>query len=61
MVLGVKTNLVFPLGTDLKEIYKLSEADINICLYREYGRGLCELLGKPTCKLLLEWRAQRYF
>ena len=45
--LGVKTNLVFPLGTDLKEIYKLSEADINICLYREYGRGLCELLGKP--------------
>ena len=45
--LGIKTNLVFPLGTDLKEIYKLSEADINICLYREYGRGLCELLGKP--------------
>ena len=45
--LGVKTNLVFPLATDLKEIYKLSEADINICLYREYGRGLCELLGKP--------------
>ncbi len=45
--LGVKTNLVFPLGADLGEIYRLSEADINICLYREYGRGLCELLGKP--------------
>ena len=45
--LGIEVNLVFPLATDLKEISRLSEADVNICLYREYGRGLCEVLGKP--------------
>ena len=45
--LGIEVNLVFPLASDLKEISRLSEADVNICLYREYGRGLCEVLGKP--------------
>jgi chlorophyllide a reductase subunit Z len=40
-------NLSFPLGTRLDEIPRLAEADLNICLYREIGRGLCEALGRP--------------
>jgi len=35
------------LGTHLADIARLAEADANICLYREYGRGLCEVLERP--------------
>jgi chlorophyllide a reductase subunit Z len=45
--IGAEINLVFPLGTHLADVRKLAEADANVCLYREYGRMLCEALDRP--------------
>ncbi|WPL19335.1 chlorophyllide a reductase subunit Z [Thiorhodovibrio winogradskyi] len=45
--LGAGINMIFPLGAHLDEIPRLADADVNICLYREYGRKLCEALDKP--------------
>ncbi len=45
--IGAEINLVFPLGTALSEIPRLSDAAVNICMYREFGRLLCESLGRP--------------
>ncbi|MBE7200341.1 MAG: chlorophyllide a reductase subunit Z [Parafilimonas terrae] len=45
--IGAEVNAVFPLGSTLGEIGRLADADAGVCLYREFGRGLCEALGKP--------------
>lgn len=45
--IGAEINLVFPLGCHLSDIPRLADADVNICLYREYGRLLCETLDRP--------------
>jgi 3,8-divinyl chlorophyllide a/chlorophyllide a reductase subunit Z len=45
--LGAEVNMTFPLGVHIADIPKLINADVNVCLYREYGRLLCETLGRP--------------
>ena len=45
--IGCEVNLSFPLGSHLEDIPKLAEADVNVCLYREFGRALCEALDRP--------------
>ncbi|MBT3070160.1 chlorophyllide a reductase subunit Z [Rhodomicrobium sp. Az07] len=45
--IGADVNLVFPQGTHLNDIPRLADADANVCLYREFGRLLCEALEKP--------------
>ncbi|MCL9982769.1 MAG: chlorophyllide a reductase subunit Z [Erythrobacter sp.] len=45
--IGAEVGMAFPLGSHLADIRDLATSDANVCMYREYGRNLCETLERP--------------
>lgn len=45
--MGAQVGVVFPLGSHIADVKKLADAEVNVCLYREFGRNLCEHMERP--------------
>jgi chlorophyllide a reductase subunit Z len=45
--IGAEVNMVFPLGQPSRRHPQARGRVVNICMYREFGRLLCEALERP--------------
>ena len=45
--IGAEIGVVFPLGCHLADIRQLGMSAAKVCMYREFGRNLCETLERP--------------
>jgi chlorophyllide a reductase subunit Z len=45
--IGAEVHMTFPLASHLADVQRLADAEVNVCLYREFGRMLCEALERP--------------
>jgi chlorophyllide a reductase subunit Z len=59
--IGCEVNLVFPLGSHIEDVPKLADAEVNICLYREFGARLCETLERPWLRAPIGMHATTNF
>jgi chlorophyllide a reductase subunit Z len=59
--IGCEVNLVFPLGSHIEDVPKLADADVNVCLYREFGARLCETLERPWLRAPIGMHATTNF
>jgi 3,8-divinyl chlorophyllide a/chlorophyllide a reductase subunit Z len=45
--IGAQIGIVFPLGSHVADVKKLADAEVNVCMFREFGRNLCEHMERP--------------
>lgn len=45
--IGAQVNMTFPMASHLADIGKLADAEVNVVMYREFGRLLAETLDRP--------------
>lgn len=58
---GGKVNMVFPIESKLSDIANLAKAQVNVCLYEEFGQPLAETLGQPILQAPMGMRATNAF